>query len=336
MSTIARDPLGTDTVPVGPGMSMFDPMFIGIDEFGHHVSLDIVYHNLLIAGEPGGGKSGLINLTASHAALSDNTRLVLLDAKFVELGPWRDIADAFIGDKIEQALSVLRRLLLVASNRYRWLLANRRRKLTRDDDLSVIVTIIDELAMYSTVLGTKDQREEFSTLLRGLVSLGRACAHAGHRRHPTPLLGHHPRQPAGPVRLPRRVPLHHRRLLRRHPRRRLGRTRLLSHRHPPRQPRRRLAPRRRRPPPTDQSRLPLRCRHLQHRRLRRLVPPPRTREHDGVGLGDGRMNTHLLPRRTATCEVTGHYIPRTRTITGTIAELAAITATYQRAGPWSR
>ena len=61
MTTIARDPLGTDRVPVGPGLSMFDPMFIGIDEFGQHVTLDTVYHNLLIAGEPGGGKSALVN-----------------------------------------------------------------------------------------------------------------------------------------------------------------------------------------------------------------------------------------------------------------------------------
>src|SRR5688572_18686410 len=68
-------PLGADPVPVGPGLSMFDPMFIGIDEFGHHVTLDTVYHNLLIAGEPGGGKSGLVNLAAATAALSDNTRL---------------------------------------------------------------------------------------------------------------------------------------------------------------------------------------------------------------------------------------------------------------------
>jgi DNA segregation ATPase FtsK/SpoIIIE, S-DNA-T family len=29
--------------------------------------------------------------------------------------------------------------------------------------------------MYSTVLGTKQQQEEFATLLRGLVALGRAC-----------------------------------------------------------------------------------------------------------------------------------------------------------------
>src|SRR4051794_4380366 len=176
MTTIAaRDPLGIDRVPVAPGLSMFDPMFIGIDEFGHHVPLDPVYHNLLIAGDPGGGKSGLITLTAAHAALSDHTRLVLLDAKYVELGPWQEIADAFIGNDLDAAISVLKRLLQVATNRYLWLLAHRRRKVDRDDNLSVIVTIIDELAMYPPVLGTKDHRKEFAPLLRGLVSLARAC-----------------------------------------------------------------------------------------------------------------------------------------------------------------
>ncbi|WP_328421079.1 FtsK/SpoIIIE domain-containing protein [Micromonospora sp. NBC_00389] len=168
-------PTTAAAVPVGPGLSMFDPIFIGIDEFGQPVYLDVIYRNLLTAGEPGGGKSGLINNICGHAALCDNTRLVLFDAKLVELGPWRDLADAFIGPDIDQGIDVLRRLLVVATNRYTWLLANRRRKLADGDGMSVIVTIIDELAMFSTVLGTKAQQEEFSTLLRGLVSLGRAC-----------------------------------------------------------------------------------------------------------------------------------------------------------------
>lgn len=168
-------PAPTDGVPVGPGLSMFDPIFIGIDEFGQPVYLDVIYRNILIAGEPGGGKSGLVNNICGHGALCDNTRLVLFDAKLVELGPWRDLADAFIGPDIDQGIEVLRRLLVVATNRYTWLLANRRRKLAPGDGMSVIVTIIDELAMYSTVLGTKPQQEEFSSLLRGLVSLGRAC-----------------------------------------------------------------------------------------------------------------------------------------------------------------
>ncbi|GGQ86729.1 FtsK/SpoIIIE domain-containing protein [Couchioplanes azureus] len=162
-------------LPAMPRLSMFDPMFIGIDEFGEHVMLDVVYRNLLVAGEPGGGKSGLVNLAAATAALAANTRLVLFDAKWVELGPYINVADEFIGDEIEKGLSVLRRLLTVARNRYQWILAQRRRKIRREDLLSIIVTIIDELAMFTTVLGTKAQQEEFETLLRGLVSLGRAC-----------------------------------------------------------------------------------------------------------------------------------------------------------------
>jgi S-DNA-T family DNA segregation ATPase FtsK/SpoIIIE len=162
-------------VPVGPGLSMFDPLFIGIDEYGQPIYLDTVYHNLLTAGEPGSGKSALLNNVAAHAALCDNTRLVLLDGKLVELGPWMDIADEFVGPDIDHALTVLRRLHTVLINRYTWLLAHRRRKIARHDRMSIIVVIIDELALYSTVYGTKAQQEEFATLLRGLVALGRAC-----------------------------------------------------------------------------------------------------------------------------------------------------------------
>ncbi|WP_028183158.1 FtsK/SpoIIIE domain-containing protein [Salinispora arenicola] len=175
MTTTIPTTTTAGAVPVGAGLSMFDPVFIGIDEFGQPVYLDVVYHNLLAAGEPGGGKSGLVNNICGHGVLCDNTRLVLFDAKLVELGPWRDLADAFIGPDIDHGIDTLRRLLVVATNRYTWLLANRRRKLGPDDGMTVILTVIDELAMYSTVLGTKAQQEEFSTLLRGLVSLGRAC-----------------------------------------------------------------------------------------------------------------------------------------------------------------
>ncbi|MEH1166747.1 cell division protein FtsK, partial [Micromonospora sp. CPCC 205539] len=35
-------PTTADAVPVGPGLSMFDPIFIGIDEFGQPVYLDVI------------------------------------------------------------------------------------------------------------------------------------------------------------------------------------------------------------------------------------------------------------------------------------------------------
>ena len=164
-----------DGVPVAPKLSMFDPTFIGIDEYGQAVTLDLVFHNLLVAGEPGVGKSGLLNTITATAAMADNTRLVLFDGKLVELGPWEAIADEFVGVDIDHALSVLRRLQVVLNNRYRWLRANRKRKISPTDGLSVILVVIDELALYSATYGTKQQQDEFAALLRDLVSRGRAC-----------------------------------------------------------------------------------------------------------------------------------------------------------------
>ena len=162
-------------VPVGPGLSMFDPIFLGIDEFGQPVYITLAYRNLLAGGEPGGGKSGLLNTIAAHAALSTDSRLVLLDGKLVELGQWEDVADAFIGPNIGDALAVLRRLQVVMNNRYAWLRAHGRRKIARDDGLTVITVLVDEIAYYSATVGIKQEQEEFVALLRDLVARGRAA-----------------------------------------------------------------------------------------------------------------------------------------------------------------
>jgi DNA segregation ATPase FtsK/SpoIIIE, S-DNA-T family len=162
-------------VPRPSGLSMYDPLFLGIDEFGAPVTLNLVYRNILAGGEPGGGKSGLLNVVAAHAALSSDARLVLFDGKQVELGMWRHCADAFVGPDLDHAIAVLKRLQQVMDNRYTWLLANQRRKIARTDGLTVIVAIIDEIALFSATLGTKAQQDEFASLLRDLVARGRAC-----------------------------------------------------------------------------------------------------------------------------------------------------------------
>ena len=110
-------------------LSMFDPIYVGIDEFGHPVYIRVIYKNLLAAGEPGGGKSGLLNTLAAHAALSAGSRLVLFDGKQVELGMWDDIADEFVGPDLDHAIITLLRLQSVMDNRYAWLRAHRRRKI---------------------------------------------------------------------------------------------------------------------------------------------------------------------------------------------------------------
>jgi len=163
------------TVPVGPSLSMYDPMYLGIDEFGLPVNLSMVYRNLLVGGEPGGGKSGLLNSACAHASLSSDARLVLFDGKEVELGMWEAIADEFVGPDIEHALSVLRRLQQVMNNRYAWLRAQKRRKIEPSDGLSILLAVFDEIAYFSASVGTKAQQDEFVALLRDLVARGRAC-----------------------------------------------------------------------------------------------------------------------------------------------------------------
>jgi DNA segregation ATPase FtsK/SpoIIIE, S-DNA-T family len=164
------------TIPAGPRMSMFDPIYVGIDEFGHPVHIRLIYKNLLAAGEPGGGKSGLLNTLAAHAALSADNRNVLFDAKQVELGMWDDIADEFVGPDLPHAIITLLRLQRVMDNRYAWLRAHRRRKIEPGDGITVITTIFDEIAVYATVLGTEQEQRQFVSLLRDLVARGRAAA----------------------------------------------------------------------------------------------------------------------------------------------------------------
>jgi S-DNA-T family DNA segregation ATPase FtsK/SpoIIIE len=156
-------------------LSMFDPVHVGLDEFGLPLWIKVIYKNLLAAGEPGGGKSALMNILTAHAALSDRSRLVLFDGKQVELGMWDEVADEFVGPDIGHAIITLRRLQRVMDNRYTWLHAHRRRKIAPGDGMTVITAVFDEIALFSTVLGTKQQQEEFITLLRDLVARGRAA-----------------------------------------------------------------------------------------------------------------------------------------------------------------
>ena len=119
------------SVPVGPMLSIFDPVYVGIDEIGRPVYVPIVFRNLLIGGEPGAGKSSMLNNFVAHAALCPNTRLCLIDGKQVELGLWAAIADAFVGPDAKHAIETLRRLQQVMDNRYAFLRAHKRRKISR-------------------------------------------------------------------------------------------------------------------------------------------------------------------------------------------------------------
>jgi len=155
-------------------LSMFDPIHFGMDENGANFLVTLIYRNLLIGGEPGAGKSSLINTIVGHGALSLDCDLWLFDGKLVELSLWKDVAHQFVGNNIEHAIHALRCLQWEMDARYLQLEAVRRRKIDPRDTLRIILAVIDELAYFSAIAGTKDQQELFITLLLDVVARGRA------------------------------------------------------------------------------------------------------------------------------------------------------------------
>jgi len=155
-------------------LSIFDPVFFGVDEFGHAVFVPMMYRNILMGGEPGSGKSAGLNNVVAHAALSLDCRLCLIDGKQVELGQWVECADVFVGPDVNRAIATLRRIQTVMDNRYRYLLGRGRRKTRPRDAFAAILVAIDEIAYFSATAGDRKSQEAFSSLLRDLVARGRA------------------------------------------------------------------------------------------------------------------------------------------------------------------
>jgi S-DNA-T family DNA segregation ATPase FtsK/SpoIIIE len=162
---------GSPTFP----FSMFDPVHLGQDENGQLVYVNLAERNMLLGGEPGGGKSSGLNLITAHGALSYDCKLILIDGNQVQLGPWRDCADVFIGPSIKDAIEAFKDFQGTMNDRYKKLLATGRRKIARDSGEHIYLVVIDEYAYYSATIGSKQEREAFGLLARDLIARGRAA-----------------------------------------------------------------------------------------------------------------------------------------------------------------
>lgn len=182
LDVVTRDPLATlGPVPWADAgadvLSMFDPVHLGLSEDGRPVRLSMVERSLLVVGLPGVGKSSLVQLVVSHAALSPDAVLVCIDPSEVQLAPWRDRAWLYAGADMDDALAVAGAVQAEMGRRLEWL---RRqpgvtRKVSRESGLPLLVFVIDELAYHLSVAGTGQQRAAFGAMVRDVVARGRAA-----------------------------------------------------------------------------------------------------------------------------------------------------------------
>jgi S-DNA-T family DNA segregation ATPase FtsK/SpoIIIE len=163
----------TDTIPVAP-LSIWDPVHLGIDELGRRVQVTLAERNMLIGGEPGGGKSVALQLIVAHGALSADCRLILIDGKRVELGLWRACAERFIGPSVDDAIETMHWLQAQIDERTGWLLDHQMRKITPALGWPVYLVPVDEVAYFSATVGTTAQQKEFNACNRDIVARGRA------------------------------------------------------------------------------------------------------------------------------------------------------------------
>jgi FtsK/SpoIIIE family len=176
---IRRDPLA-DPQPIpwplaGAGeLSLWRPVPVGVDEDGSEVTVSLPERNLLLGGEPGAGKSTILQLLVAFGALDPAVKLTLLDPKLVELAGWQGCAARLVGPNVEEAIEVLKGLVAEVDDRYLHLLANRARKVTEGDGLPLHLVAVEELAFYTNGPDRK-AAQAFSTLLRDFVARGRAA-----------------------------------------------------------------------------------------------------------------------------------------------------------------
>jgi hypothetical protein len=176
---LRRDPLADPTPIPWPLVqadrcSLWAPIPVGEDEDGNQVTVTLPERNLLDAGEPGAGKSTVVQLLIAAAALDPTVVLTLFDPKLVELAVWQGCAHRLVGPNVEDAIDVLKQLIAELDDRYLTLLANRARKVTPGDGLALQLVVVEELAFYTNGPDRKASAA-FSVLLRDFVARGRAA-----------------------------------------------------------------------------------------------------------------------------------------------------------------
>jgi DNA segregation ATPase FtsK/SpoIIIE-like protein len=165
-----------DVVPYPSGLRpTIDRLPVGVDVDGNTVSVRLRESNALVAGLPGGGKSGFLNaVIASAVGCGPSVALYGIDPKRVELAAWRG-AFTRIATEDDDFLPLLNDLADEMNARYAYLAENGLRKFdTFDAGHPLVVLVIDEMA---EVVSSADAKRDkaHAAAIRLLVQKGRAA-----------------------------------------------------------------------------------------------------------------------------------------------------------------
>jgi hypothetical protein len=178
--TIVRENPFADGPPLtwplldAPAVSLWKPIPVGKAEDGSEATILLPGRNLMLGGEPEGGKSVALQQIIAAAALHPEVRLTLFDGKRVELSVWRGCADRFVGPDVNDGIAALEELRDDMDRRYEWLESVHRRQIRPEDPFPLRMVNIDELALF-TARGEKKACAQFSMLAEDLVARGRAA-----------------------------------------------------------------------------------------------------------------------------------------------------------------
>lgn len=152
------------------------PVPLGLDEHGETLALPLLGRSVLIAGNPGSGKSNAIRCLLGCHGFSGRRSLALvgIDPKRVELALWRPRFSALVlGNAAEPTLALLSWLVEEVQRRAVEMEREGVVELVPSAKRPGIVLVVDEWAELAAD-GSSKQREEAQRLLRRFIALGRA------------------------------------------------------------------------------------------------------------------------------------------------------------------
>ena len=156
-------------------LSMWDPVHLGTVDDGRTWRFSLVERSLLVAGQPGAGKSNLLQLVVAHASLSSDAQIVCIDPSEVQLSAHRGRCLAYAGADIGDATAAVELVHDEMARRLAWMSTAGGRKLDRSMPWPLLVFAVDELSYHLTIAGTGQQRAVWGATVRDVVARGRAA-----------------------------------------------------------------------------------------------------------------------------------------------------------------